>query len=78
MSALRAEEAQGTDEIEDLDSFRQRARAFIRSNLWEPERWPADVLPSIAALCKATQPTAQTLEELEAHYEEQHYQTLLY
>ena len=33
MSALRAEEAQGTDEIEDLDSFRQRARAFIRSNL---------------------------------------------
>jgi PPOX class probable FMN-dependent enzyme len=58
--------------------FSHCPKAFIRSNLWEPERWPADVLPSIAALCKATQPTAQTLEELEAHYEEQHYQTLLY
>ena len=33
MSALRVEEAQGSDEIEDLESFRERARTFIRSNL---------------------------------------------
>jgi alkylation response protein AidB-like acyl-CoA dehydrogenase len=33
MSALRAEEDTGTEEKEDLESFRQRARAFIRSNL---------------------------------------------
>lgn len=32
MSALRAEEAPQADEIESLDSFRQRARAFITSN----------------------------------------------
>jgi alkylation response protein AidB-like acyl-CoA dehydrogenase len=32
MSALRAEEARQADEIEDLESFRERARAFIRSN----------------------------------------------
>ncbi len=33
MSALRAEEAQGSEEMEDLQSFRERARSFIRSNL---------------------------------------------
>jgi alkylation response protein AidB-like acyl-CoA dehydrogenase len=33
MSALRTEEAEGTDEMEDLTSFRARARAFIRANL---------------------------------------------
>ena len=59
--------------------FSHCPKAFIRSNLWEPGQWPsADALPSIAALCKATQPTPQTLEELEAHYAEQHYRTLLY
>jgi alkylation response protein AidB-like acyl-CoA dehydrogenase len=33
MNALRALEAEGTEEMEDLDSFRARARAFIRANL---------------------------------------------
>jgi alkylation response protein AidB-like acyl-CoA dehydrogenase len=33
MSALRAEDAEGAGEREDLESFRHRARAFIRSNL---------------------------------------------
>ena len=32
MSTLRAE-AEGVSEIEDPESFRQRARAFIRANL---------------------------------------------
>ena len=43
MSALRAEETEGTDGLEDLESFRERARAFIRTNLRQvtPEelRW---------------------------------------
>ena len=33
MSALQAEANEGTDEMEDLESFRARAREFIRSNL---------------------------------------------
>ncbi|HEY1652624.1 MAG TPA: acyl-CoA dehydrogenase family protein [Acidimicrobiales bacterium] len=33
MSALRAEEDRGTEEMEDLESFRLRARAFIGANL---------------------------------------------
>lgn len=59
--------------------FSHCPKAFIRSSLWTPGQWPpADVLPSVAELCKATQTTDQTVEELEAHYEEQHYKTLLY
>ncbi len=33
MSAVRAEQAESTDEVEDLEGFRQRARSFIRDNL---------------------------------------------
>ena len=33
MSALRVEEDEGTEEMEDTESFRLRARAFIRGNL---------------------------------------------
>ena len=33
MSALQAEATEGTEEMEDLESFRARAREFIRSNL---------------------------------------------
>ena len=33
MSALRAEEETGTEEMEDLESFRHRARSFITANL---------------------------------------------
>ncbi len=33
MSALRTERVEGTDEVEDLESFRHRARDFIRANL---------------------------------------------
>ena len=35
-------------------------------------------MPSVAQLCKAVQDPAETLEELEAHYAPEHYQTLLY
>ena len=43
MSALPAEEVGGPDGVEDLGSFRQRARSFIRDNLrrvtTEEQRW---------------------------------------
>jgi PPOX class probable FMN-dependent enzyme len=59
--------------------FSHCPKAFMRSGLWEPGKWPAtDEMPSIAALSKATQDTPQTLEELEAHYSESHYSGLLY
>jgi PPOX class probable FMN-dependent enzyme len=44
------------------------AKAFMRSQLWEPETWHPDVLPSTAAMVKAVQDTPETLEELTEWY----------
>jgi PPOX class probable FMN-dependent enzyme len=43
-------------------------KAFMRSQLWEPETWRADALPSHATLAKAVQDTPETLEELDRPY----------
>jgi uncharacterized protein len=58
--------------------FSHCPKAFLRSRLWQPETWAPDTLPTTAALCKAVQDAAETLEELEAHYAPEHYSTLLY
>ncbi|HEX4829957.1 MAG TPA: MSMEG_1061 family FMN-dependent PPOX-type flavoprotein [Trebonia sp.] len=64
-------------EVEQV--FSHCAKAFMRSRLWDPAAWPEpDALPSVAELCKAVQNPAETLEELQAHYEPGHYETLLY
>jgi PPOX class probable FMN-dependent enzyme len=53
-------------EIEQI--FFHCAKAFLRSALWQPESWRPDALPSRAALCKALEPAAESLEELERYY----------
>lgn len=53
-------------EIEQI--FFHCAKAFLRSALWQPESWRPDALPSRAALCKAVEPTAESLDELERYY----------
>jgi PPOX class probable FMN-dependent enzyme len=58
--------------------FSHCPKAFLRSGLWEPSTWLPDAVPTTAALCKAVQEPAETLEELEAHYAREHYSTLLY
>ena len=58
--------------------FSHCPKAFMRSRLWEPSTWLPDAVPTTAALCKAVQEPAETLEELEAHYAREHYSTLLY
>jgi PPOX class probable FMN-dependent enzyme len=64
-------------EIEQVFSHCQKA--FMRSQLWQPETWPGkDVMPSVAKLCKIIQDPDETLDELEAHYEPAHYEMLLY
>ena len=64
-------------EIETV--FSHCPKAFLRSTLWEPSSWPAaDALPSVAELSKAVQDSAETLEELEAHYAVANYSKLLY
>jgi uncharacterized protein len=54
------------------------AKAFMRSQLWQPETWQPDALPSHAALAKAVQETPETLEELEAYYSPEVYSKKLY
>ena len=58
--------------------FSHCPKAFMRSELWEPETWKPDALPSIAALCKAAQDTPETLQELEEYYAPDRYAGRLY
>ncbi len=65
--------------IEIDQVFSHCQKAFLRSKLWQPDQWPPiDQLPSVAALCKQTQETPETLEELEAYYALPNYTRLLY
>ena len=50
----------------------------MRSQLWEPQAWRPDALPSPAALIKAVQETPETLEELEDYYAPANYSRRLY
>jgi len=53
-------------EIEQI--FFHCMKAFMRSQLWEPQTWVPDVLPSHARLVNSVQPTGETLAELEQRY----------
>lgn len=65
--------------IEVDQVFSHCQKAFLRSKLWQPDEWPSiDELPSVAALCKQTQETPETLEELEAYYALPNYTRKLY
>ncbi len=64
--------------IEIDQIFFHCAKAFMRSQLWQPESWPPDTLPSTAALTKAVQDTPETLQELETYYAPANYAQRLY
>jgi uncharacterized protein len=53
-------------EIEQI--FFHCAKAFMRSELWQPETWRPERLPSHATLVKSVQHTEESLEELERYY----------
>jgi len=63
-------------EIEQI--FFHCPKAFMRSQLWQPQSWRPDTLPSPAALVKAVQDTPETLEELEDYYAPANYSRRLY
>lgn len=55
------------------------AKAFLRSNLWEPEKWPADSLPSVGRILKETIPDVPaSLEEMERAYTLENFRKRLY
>jgi len=53
-------------------------KSFMRSQLWQPQTWRPDALPSPAALVKAVQETPETLAELEEYYAPANYSKRLY
>ncbi|GAB3067555.1 pyridoxamine 5'-phosphate oxidase family protein [Micromonospora schwarzwaldensis] len=48
--------------------FYHCAKAFLRSELWQPETWQPDALPSRAKLIKEVEAPAESLADLERHY----------
>ena len=55
-------------EVEEV--FFHCAKAFLRSQLWQPETWRPDELPSRARLIKAVERPDASLDELEQYYSE--------
>lgn len=53
-------------EIDEI--FSHCAKAFMRSQLWDPQTWQPDVLPSRAQLAKLTDAADIPLADLERHY----------
>ncbi|MER6753412.1 pyridoxamine 5'-phosphate oxidase family protein [Micromonospora echinofusca] len=62
-------------EVEQI--FYHCAKAFLRSELWQPENWQPDALPSRAQLIKEVENPAESLADLERHYGPQ-YATTIY
>ncbi len=53
-------------EIEQI--FFHCSKAFLRSELWNPEAWNPEAMPSRAKIAHAMERRDQNLEEVEAHY----------
>jgi PPOX class probable FMN-dependent enzyme len=55
--------------VVDIDEvFFHCAKAFLRSQLWQPETWEPDALPSRARIAKAVERPDDPLEVLEQYY----------
>jgi hypothetical protein len=65
--------------IVDIEQiFFHCSKAFMRSDLWEPETWTPDVVPSRPVMTKMLQDTPETLAELEEYYNPVNYAKGLY
>ena len=53
-------------EIEEI--FHHCSKAFLRSQLWKPETWEPDAMPSRARISKALERTDDELATLEEYY----------
>jgi uncharacterized protein len=63
-------------EVEQI--FFHCPKAFLRSQLWQPDSWQPEALPSHATLVKRVQKTPETLAELEEYYAVANYSQRLY
>jgi uncharacterized protein len=64
-------------EIDEL--FFHCAKAFLRSQLWDPASWDPDgVVPRRAVIARDVEPTGQTLAQLDDYYRPENYGKGLY
>jgi PPOX class probable FMN-dependent enzyme len=64
-------------EIDVEEVFFHCAKAFLRSDAWDPSTWNPTAVPSVAQLAKAIR-YDWSLEELEARYSEDNIRKVLY
>ncbi len=64
-------------EIDVEEVFFHCAKAFLRSDAWNPESWNPTAVPSVAQLAKSFKKD-MSIEELERYYSEDNYRTMLY
>lgn len=63
-------------EIEQI--FNHCGKAFLRSELWEPDSWHPDAVPSRARIAHAHERRDEPIEELERYYDPANYSAGLY
>jgi PPOX class probable FMN-dependent enzyme len=65
--------------VVEIDTiFHHCAKAFLRSQLWKPETWQPDAVPSRAEIAKRLDRKDEDLEKLQAYYDEATYSEKLY
>ena len=64
-------------EIAIEEVFFHCAKAFLRSNAWDPESWDPTAVPSVAQLAQAMRQD-MSLEQLEKYYAEENVRKVLY
>ena len=64
-------------EIDVEEVFFHCAKAFLRSDAWNPESWDPTALPSVAQIAQALKKDI-SLEELEKYYSEDNMRKVLY
>jgi hypothetical protein len=58
--------------------FHHCGKAFLRSQLWDPESWAPDAVPTRARIAHALERRDEPLEELERYYSSATYAAGLY
>lgn len=63
-------------EVEVEQVFFHCAKAFLRSELWQPETWRPDAVMSRAQIAKNLERPDESLEDIEAYYGQQYAENL--
>lgn len=65
-------------EIDIEEVFFHCAKAFLRSDAWQPDTWNPTAVPSVAQIAKAMTRMDESEEELNKYYSEENYRKALY